>query len=118
MGSTANGHVGTDDGSPWKTVNPRCIKANPLPKPSDQHTDEFTKVMNSMQNVINSAEQCSNSEILESLMQAAPMMAKQNQSDYLMSDDGHTELLRRIEVRSEKPSSYLWRASTIQRAIA
>ena len=34
------------------------------------------------------------------------MMAKQNQSDYWMSDDGQTELLRRIEVRNEKPASY------------
>ena len=35
------------------------------------------------------------------------MMAKQNQSDDWMSDDGQTELLRRIEVRNEKPASYL-----------
>ena len=59
-----------------------------MPKPSDQHKDTFNKVMNPMQSVINSAEQCTNSEILESLVQAASMMAKQNQSDYWMSDDG------------------------------
>ena len=35
------------------------------------------------------------------------MMAVQNQSDDWMSDDGQTELLRRIEVRNEKPASYL-----------
>ena len=64
-----------------------------MPKPSDQHKDEFNKVMNSMQTVINSADQCTNSEILESLMQAASMMAIQNQNDYWMSDDGQTELL-------------------------
>ena len=41
-----------------------------------------------MRTVINSADQCTKSEILESLMQAASVMAKQNQSDYWMSDNG------------------------------
>ena len=63
--------------------------------------------MSSTQTVINSAEQCTYSEMLDSLTQAAAMMAKQNQSDYWMSDDGQAELLRRVEVREEKPASYL-----------
>ena len=64
-------------------------------------------VMNSIQTVLNSADQRTYSEILESLMQAASMMAIQNQNDYWMSDDGQTGLFRRIEVRNEKPASYL-----------
>ena len=78
-----------------------------MPKPSDQQKEEFNKAMNSMQAVINNADECTNSEILESLMQAASMLAVQNQDEYWMSDDGQTELLRRIDVRNEKPASYL-----------
>ena len=63
--------------------------------------------MNSMQTVINSADQCTSSEILGSLMKAASMMAIQIQDDYWMSDDGQTELLRRIEVRNETLASHL-----------
>ena len=68
VGSTADGHVGTDEGSPWNAINRTRIEANPLPKPSDQHKEEFNKAMNSMQAVINNADECTNSEILESLM--------------------------------------------------
>lgn len=105
VGSSADGRVGTDEGSLWNTINRTRIEANPVPKPSDQHNEDCNKAMNSMQTSINNADECTNSEILESLMQAASMLAVQNQDEYWMSGDGQTELLMRIDVRNEKPAS-------------
>ena len=63
--------------------------------------------MNSVQNEIDSAEESAKPRILESLTRATTVMAKEKQSNYWMTEDGQSELLRRIEARNVKPTSHL-----------
>ena len=64
-GSTTDGHVGTDDGSPWNVINPGHIEAHPLPKPSHQpDAREINEVMNSIQDIVADIDEKSNVEIL------------------------------------------------------
>ena len=107
-GSTTNGHVGTHDGSPWNARNPRRTEAHPLPKPSYQSSaGEFNEVMNSMQDIIANVDERSNAEILASLKKAANMMSMRDKAEYWLSDEGQSELLRRIDMRAKKPDSGL-----------
>ena len=107
LGSTAVELAGTDEGSSWNAITGTCIEANPLPKPSNQENEEFKKAMSSMQSVIDNADKCTNSEILESLMQATSMLTAQGSGDYWTSDDGQNDLLKRISDRNEMPPSFL-----------
>ena len=63
--------------------------------------------MNSVQIRIDSAEESAKPKILESLARAAAVMAKEKQSNYWMTEDGQTELLRKIEARNVKPKSHI-----------
>ena len=83
-GSTTNGHFGTDDGSPWNAIDTRRIEAS-----SRTSTEK------------------SNVEILASLRKAANMMSMQDKTNYWMSDEAQSELLRRIDTRAKKPVSSL-----------
>ena len=60
-----------------------------------------------MQRIIDNADQCTNAEIFENLMQATSMMTTQSREDYWTSEDGQNDLLKRISDRDEKPPSYL-----------
>ena len=60
-----------------------------------------------MQSVIDNADKCTNSEILESLMQATSMLTARGSGDYWTSDDGQNDLLKRISDRNEMPPSFL-----------
>ena len=108
-GSTTDGHVGTDEGSPWNTLTPRCNETNPLPKPSYRHNSkEFQELMmESMQSTISNADQHSNAEILESLKKAAKAMSRNWQTDYWVTDEGQSKLLRIIDLRAQKPCTGL-----------
>ena len=70
-GFTLNGHVGTDDGSPWNAIETRN-----------------NEVMHSMQDIIANVDETSNVEILKTLRKAANMMSKQDKTNYWMSDKG------------------------------
>ena len=63
--------------------------------------------MNSMQDIIANVDERSNAEILTSLKKAASMMSMRDKTEYWLSDEGQSELLRRIDVRAKKPDSGL-----------
>ena len=63
--------------------------------------------MNSVQVEIDSAKESAKPRILESLTRAATVMAKENQNNNWLTEDGQSELLRRIEARNVKPTSHL-----------
>ena len=63
--------------------------------------------MDSMQDIIANVDDKSNVEILTSLRKAANMMSMQDKTNHWMSDEGQSELLRRIDIRVKKPSSVL-----------
>ena len=54
--------------------------------------------MNSMQEIIANVDERSNAEILTSLRKAANMMSMQDKTEYWLSDEGQSELLRRIDL--------------------
>lgn len=107
-GSTTNGRVGTEDGSPWNATTTRRTEAHPLPKPSYQSSAEkFNEVMNSMQAIIANVDERSSEEILTLLKKAAKIMSTMGKAEYRLSDEGQKELLRRIDIRAKKPDSGL-----------
>ena len=59
--------------------------------------------MSSIQSTISNSDQHSNADILESLKNAARAMSKNWQTDYWVTDEGQSELLRIIDLRSQKP---------------
>ena len=59
--------------------------------------------MNSMQDIIANVDEKCNVEILSSLQKAANMMAMQDKTNYGISDEGQSKLLRRIDIRAKKP---------------
>jgi hypothetical protein len=60
-----------------------------------------------MQDIIANVDDRSSAEILTSLKKAANMMWMRDKTEYWLSDDGQSELLRRIDIRAKKPDSGL-----------
>ena len=106
-GSTTTGRVCTDEGSPRSALSTSRPRTPPQPKPSD--TPEAKKnlrdLMKSLEDVLQSADQNSNADILNSINQVANAMAVKKHGDYWTTDAGQAELLRMIDVRSKPPSA-------------
>ena len=61
--------------------------------------------MVSIKEILETADEKTNPEILKSIWKAADIMAKKQQNDFWLSDEGQAELLRMIDTRATKPYS-------------
>ena len=106
-GSTATGHVGTEDGSPRSTPDPRRNKTPSQPKPSNQHNadKEIKNLLENIPKILSGALESTNELIIESIRRAGDILESRRSADYWNSEEGQQELLKKIEKRNQRPPS-------------
>ncbi len=107
FGSTTTGRVGTDEGSPRSTPDPRRNKTPSQPKPNNQQNadKEITNLLENIPKILSGAFESTNEMIIKSVRRAGEILESRRCADYWNSEEGQQELLKKIEERNQGPPS-------------